>query len=193
MSQYHLWANTRLFVSHVSKLSDAEYFGAAGDSLFFRSVHGTLVHIAVADKLWLTRLTSGGQSGAEHLWADSATAADTEKFIPDRAEITAALLQGSKDLQAYVATLTDANAVESFAYRNTSNKEMSAVRSIILTHVFNHGTHHRGQISVSQASALICTLVLSSLDLTLLRRCVCCFRLHFVSSAIALRSLTCST
>jgi hypothetical protein len=36
-----------------------------------------------------------------------------------------------------------------FSYRNTRGDPMVAIRSLMLTHVFNHGTHHRGQISVT--------------------------------------------
>ena len=101
MARYHRWASARLLSDHVAGLSDAEYFGAAGQCLFFRSVHGTLAHMALADRLWLARLTTGGTTGAEHLWADHATPHDTERFMPHRQQVAQAIEQGSQVKQQH--------------------------------------------------------------------------------------------
>ena len=54
--------------------------------------------------------------------------------------------QGDRWL-TYVSSLSDADLRSAFSYKNTSGVPLHNVRGPILTHVFNHGTHHRGQIS----------------------------------------------
>lgn len=46
--------------------------------------------------------------------------------------------------------LSPSGACAPFTYRNTRGEELGGVRSLMLAHVVNHGTHHRGQISVGE-------------------------------------------
>src|SRR5690242_17352000 len=54
LAGYHAWAGARLLKS-LEPMSDADYYGDQG--LFFRSVHRTLNHLLLVDKLWHGRLT----------------------------------------------------------------------------------------------------------------------------------------
>jgi len=146
MLRYHRWA-TALLLRAVASLSEEEYRRDCG--LAFRSVHGTLVHLQAADALWLRRMTDGGQTGNEHLWADGVTGAQWEQHIPDRDEVAQTLTAGAEAFAELLAR-TPASELESlFHYKNTRGVEMSQQRSFILLHVANHGTHHRGQISAA--------------------------------------------
>lgn len=55
LAEYHLWANTKLYNEHIAHVSDADYRKDCG--LFFHSIHKTLNHILLADKLWYGRIT----------------------------------------------------------------------------------------------------------------------------------------
>src|SRR5258707_14957201 len=55
---YNAWCNERLYDA-AAKLSDADY--RADRSAFFKSVHGTLNHLMVGDRIWMRRFTGAGQ------------------------------------------------------------------------------------------------------------------------------------
>src|SRR5690348_12624736 len=59
LAQYNAWANRRIYEA-CAQLSDAER--KAARACFFGSIHRTLNHILVGDRLWLSRLT-GSDSG----------------------------------------------------------------------------------------------------------------------------------
>ncbi|MEA2821873.1 MAG: hypothetical protein QOJ86_3877 [Bradyrhizobium sp.] len=55
---YNRWANARLYEAALS-LSEADYRRDVG--AFFKSMHGTLNHLLLTDRLWLKRLTGEGE------------------------------------------------------------------------------------------------------------------------------------
>jgi uncharacterized damage-inducible protein DinB len=54
--------------------------------------------------------------------------------------------ENSKTLDAFFAKLTDKNLYEIVKYKDSSGKPHENILKDLLTHLFNHGTHHRGQI-----------------------------------------------
>src|SRR5450631_2224478 len=56
---YNAWANRRLFEA-VAQLSTEQYRADRG--AFFKSVHGTLNHLLVTDRIWLQRFTGAGDA-----------------------------------------------------------------------------------------------------------------------------------
>ncbi len=54
LARYNLWTNDRLY-GLVGKLEDAERKRDRG--AFFGSIHGTLNHLLLADRIWLGRVT----------------------------------------------------------------------------------------------------------------------------------------
>src|SRR5262245_34424996 len=54
LAQYNAWANGRIYAA-VAQLADAAR--KEPRPCFFGSIHGTLNHILVGDRLWLSRLT----------------------------------------------------------------------------------------------------------------------------------------
>ena len=59
---YNRWANERLYEA-ASKLSDADYRADRG--AFFKSMHGTLNHLLVGDRIWMRRFTGEGEVAEE--------------------------------------------------------------------------------------------------------------------------------
>src|SRR4051812_408488 len=55
---YNAWANARLY-EKAATLSDADY--RADHGAFFKSVHGTLNHLLVADRVWMQRFEGRGE------------------------------------------------------------------------------------------------------------------------------------
>jgi uncharacterized damage-inducible protein DinB len=60
-ANYNCWANARLYAA-AAQLPDAEY--RADHGAFFKSVHGTLNHLPVGDRIWMQRLTGKGDAPA---------------------------------------------------------------------------------------------------------------------------------
>jgi uncharacterized damage-inducible protein DinB len=136
LARYHLWATQRLFM-HVDALPDADYRRDAG--LFFRSVHGTLNHLLVADGVWYARFARG-ESPLVRLDAELET---------ERARLREALISSASNWPAFVRDCPDARWAGELHYRRGSGEPMALPFAATLTHVFNHGTHHRGQITAA--------------------------------------------
>lgn len=131
---YNAWANARLYTA-AADLDDASYRRDAG--AFFGSVHGTLNHLLVADRIWMARFT--GTTPAE-------TRLDA---IPhaDFAELRAAREAEDARIVDFVDSLDETAIQGSFRYRTIVNpREIEQPLAPALSHVFNHQTHHRGQV-----------------------------------------------
>jgi uncharacterized damage-inducible protein DinB len=137
LARYGAWATRRL-LDHVDRLHDAEYRGEAG--LFFHSVHGTLNHLLVAEHaLWFRRFAEG-VSPALRL---------DEELEHDRVALRERLLAASLQWAPLIAQWPDARFDGELAYRSTQGVDHRLPFSATLTHVFNHGTHHRGQVTAA--------------------------------------------
>jgi uncharacterized damage-inducible protein DinB len=132
LAAYNRWANARLYAAALD-LSDRAYRLEVG--VFFRSLHGTLNHLLLTDRLWLKRLTGEG----DH--PDRLNAI----LYEDRAELTRARIAEDNRLVGVIEKFDDAALSGLHSYRTTSGMPQSQVLSDILLHLFNHQTHHRGQ------------------------------------------------
>lgn len=138
LARYNLWATRELVQRHVAVLTDDEYRRDAG--LFFRSVHGTLNHLLVGEHLlWFPRFTGG---------VSPALALDTEAE-PDRLRLAQRLLDGAARWPGFIQALDDERLAGGLTYTSTQGVSRTLPFAPTLAHVFNHGTHHRGQITAA--------------------------------------------
>jgi len=155
MASYNAWANRRLFGAAAS-LPDAAYRQPVG--VFFGSLHGTLNHLLVADRIWMRRLTGQG---------DAPTRLDAILFEKLDALREAREIEDRR-IRDYVESLSSSDLDARFEYANTRGQAQRQPRWEALVHLFNHQTHHRGQ-----AHACLTRLGVSeppSLDLVVLQR-----------------------
>lgn len=138
IAHYELWATRRLLQA-IDGLSDAQYRQDTG--LFFKSVHGTLNHLLVGQLLlWQPRFATG---------SSPAIALDAEAE-PDRGRLRERLLDGAARWPTVIAALDEARLSEgTLDYRTSKGEPASVPMAACLQHVFNHGTHHRGQITAA--------------------------------------------
>ena len=135
LARYNLWATRRLFES-VDALGEADYRRDSG--LFFKSVHGTLNHLLVGEHLlWFERFAHG---------RSPRLALDTEAEA-DRAALRERLLAGAARWQPLIEALPDERFAGILHYDSSKGVPQALPFAVTLGHVFNHGTHHRGQIS----------------------------------------------
>ncbi|MGI9498875.1 MAG: DinB family protein [Geminicoccaceae bacterium] len=134
MARYNRWANGRLYQA-CAALDNAVYL--AEGRMFFGSIHGTLNHILVGDHLWLARILDEPAPG---LRLDDRPYADLpalEKARVDQDQVMIDLTDGYRD--------GDLDA--DISYRMvTRPDDVSTPLHLCWLHLFNHQTHHRGQI-----------------------------------------------
>ena len=102
--------------------------------VFFGSLHGTLNHLLLTDRVWLKRLTGTG----EHPTRLDAIIHD------DRRDLLRSRIAEDARLIDLVRTYSEADLGKVLAYRNMAGKPHSQPLQDILLHLFNHQTHHRG-------------------------------------------------
>lgn len=132
LAAYNHWANMRLYGAAL-ELPDDAYRLPTG--VFFGSLHGTLNHLLLTDRIWLKRLTGSG----EHPDRLSAVLFD------DRRQLLNARIAEDARLSDAIAGYTEADLAKPVSYQTTSGKPYSQPLQDILLHLFNHQTHHRGQ------------------------------------------------
>jgi uncharacterized damage-inducible protein DinB len=131
LATYNSWANARLYAAALG-LSEQAYLLHIG--VFFGSLHGTLNHLLLTDRLWLKRLTRQGEHPNR---LDGI-------LYENRAELTRARIAEDRRLITVVENYDDAALAGLHNYHTTSGMPQSQVLADILAHLFNHQTHHRG-------------------------------------------------
>jgi len=135
MALYNRWQNQSLFGA-AETLSDAQRRQQEG--AFWGSIHHTLAHILWGDQIWMSRFDNQpppkGRLDESMLqwedWGDLKSARDAmDAVLLDWAErVLEPWLQG-----------------EFSWYSGALGKTLSRPTWILVTHLFNHQTHHRGQ------------------------------------------------
>lgn len=129
---YNRWANARLYQAALA-LPDEVYRQPTG--VFFGTLHGTLNHLLVTDQIWLKRLTGEGDPPAR---LDAI-------LYDDRRDLAFARAAEDERLVRLVDGLAVPALAEPVSYRTTAGESQQQPVSDILSHLFNHQTHHRGQ------------------------------------------------
>nr|WP_294551462.1 DinB family protein [uncultured Rhodopila sp.] len=155
LAQYNRWANRRLY-DDAASLPDEDRKRPIG--LFFGGVHGTLNHLLVADQIWMRRITGEGPQ-PERL---------NQILHDDFAELRAAREQEDDRIAEIVTALDEAGYDRMLEYRNSSGKAFQQSLGSALTHIFNHQTHHRGQVHAGLT--ILGIQEPASLDLLVLQR-----------------------
>lgn len=135
MARYNRWMNEKLYTLSAG-LPDAER--KKDRRAFFRSIHGTLNHLLLGDRIWLGRFV-GRPFQVKSL---------AEELCSDFDELREERSRTDDEIDAFVAGLTSEKLAASFAYRTLVDpQERSTPLWILTTHFFNHQTHHRGQLT----------------------------------------------
>lgn len=146
LADYNIWMNDKVYAA-ASELSDAEFKKNCG--AFFGSIHGTLNHLLVADRIWLQRFAHHFSTPPPLEWVSQLphpTALDEMLFNDFQAmrEHRQILDASIKD---WVRSLSLSDLQQVLEY--SSMKGISAKKPFagVLLHFFNHQTHHRGQVT----------------------------------------------
>lgn len=134
-ARYNRWQNESVYAA-AAKLPDGTRKRSMG--AYFKSIHGTLNHLLVADWLWLSRMTG----------EPCAVISLDQELYADFDELKRARVAADDRIDRLVATLTPVRPAEFIAYRRLSGNRAEIVQplSLALMQFFNHQTHHRGQV-----------------------------------------------
>lgn len=133
-ADYNCWANARIYDA-CGLLSDEEF--RADKGAFFGSAQRTLNHILAADRIWLKRFTGTGDAPT------SLNATLYENF----ADLRAARAAEDQRIVDWLDGLTDADLSGIISYTPVTTPDKIALPlGPLLSHIFNHQTHHRGQV-----------------------------------------------
>lgn len=136
MAQYNAEMNKRMYLAAL-KLSDTERRSDQG--AFFKSIHSTLAHILWADQIWMARFGLGEAPSTPI--QESGT--DTGRFedLWDRRH------RFDQDIVTWSRNVSpDDIAGELEWWSGSVQKHIKKSKALCLMQVFNHQTHHRGQV-----------------------------------------------
>jgi len=130
---YNRLANETLYAA-CAGLSVAEYRRDLG--AFFASVHGTLNHLLLGNRIWMARFEGGSHPSI------NLDAALFEKFdaLRDAREYM------DRRIERFFSDLPPDFESRSVRYVNNSGFDSEDPLTVILPHFFNHQTHHRAQV-----------------------------------------------
>ncbi|MBX2856000.1 MAG: damage-inducible protein DinB [Rhodobacteraceae bacterium] len=136
MARYNHWQNDSL-IQAAEILSEEERCAARG--AFFGSIQGTFSHVLWGDRMWMSRFAGmpkpvGGIPGSAELFSD------WEAFKKERAATDMAIMAWAAggDAEWLAGDLT--------WFSGATGREITKPCALLVTHFFNHQTHHRGQI-----------------------------------------------
>ncbi len=142
LAGFNRWANEGLYEA-VATLPEAEY-RKTRPCAYFGSIHGTLNHLLVVDLLWFGRI-QGAAPQIEGL---------DQVLYEDFAELRAARGEEDDSIVELLEGFEDADLTRDCHFTLLAKPgEWVMKPRLILTTVFNHQTHHRGQVHAMLSEA----------------------------------------
>ena len=142
LARYNRNANERLYAT-CAQLNDAEYRKQRPGS--FGSIHGLLNHILLGDRRWMG-LFENGQRVTPPL---------NLILYDDFASLRSARAGEDARIESFFSDLDFAFWGRSFQYTNNQGKDYVETAHVACSHLFNHQTHHRGQVHVMLSHAQV--------------------------------------
>ena len=133
LARYSAWANTRLYDA-VAMLPEGEF--EKPRPAFFGSIKVTLNHVLNTSMVWAERIE--GRPPRDKIVLD--------EVLHDRFDALREAQEAfDTRLIALIGELTEARVDGDLSFQ-TSIGPMAMPMTMVLAHLFNHGTHHRGQV-----------------------------------------------
>lgn len=135
MAQYNRLMNHAIYAA-AGKLTNEQRLAEC--DVFWSSLQGTLCHLYWGDAMWMSRFAG--------LPRPDAGLQDSAQYIDDFSDLAAQRIKLDDVITAWADNLTDEWLEDTMSWFSAaSNRQVTATRSLLVTHMFNHQTHHRGQ------------------------------------------------
>lgn len=143
MARYNRWQNHCLYTA-AEGLMDAERRKDRG--AFFRSIHATLNHILWADAMWMSRVSNAPRP--------TVGISDSGAFCDDWEMLKQERIALDERMIAWADGLDEAWLSADLRWRSGAlNRDIVSPRWRVVAHIFNHQTHHRGQVHAMLTAA----------------------------------------
>jgi len=143
MARYNRSQNAGLYAA-ADGLSDEERRRDRG--AFFKSIHATLNHLLWADHIWLSRISDAPRPSTP-LSESASYRDDWDCLKQDR-------LPCDDRLLAWADAVTDDWLAGDLIWRSSLMQlDVATPKWLVVSHMFNHQTHHRGQIHAMLTAA----------------------------------------
>jgi uncharacterized damage-inducible protein DinB len=137
MARYNRWQNESIYGA-ADGLADEQRKEQRG--AFFGSIHGTLNHLLWADQIWMSRFAGTPKPNAPD--------------IPRSTGMFEAWGELKRERQGFDGVISAwADGIEPgwlegdlTWFSGAAGREVTKPRWLLVTHLFNHQTHHRGQV-----------------------------------------------
>lgn len=137
MASYNRWQNESLYGA-AGTLSDAQRKEPRG--AFFGSIHGTLNHLLWADQMWMSRFAGTPKPKAPGIPGSIAMYETWDDLKREREAF-------DQVISAWADTLEPTWLEGDLTWFSAAaGREVTKPRWLLVTHLFNHQTHHRGQV-----------------------------------------------
>lgn len=139
MARYNRWMNEKMYAA-ADCLPDA--VRKADRGAFFRSIHSTFNHLVLGDGMWLGRFTHG--TPIEKEYPKTPVGQD---LYGTWEELKAARCAMDEDIDIWAKTIRSDWLESDFTwYSGITKSTRTKPAWILVSHFFNHQTHHRAQI-----------------------------------------------
>lgn len=142
MARYNRWQNDNIYGT-ADQLSDAERNLDRGG--FFKSIHATLSHILWADQLWMSRLSD---------WSPPTGPSRDVPLYGDWSYLKARRAEADANFISWADAVPQSDIDGDLEwYSGAMQQTLTRPRAVCMIQVFNHQTHHRGQVHAMLTAA----------------------------------------
>lgn len=143
MAAYNAEMNRRLYAA-AARLDDAAR--RHGRGAFWGSIHATMAHLLWADRQWMSRF-DGWEKNPVRLGTSADDPRPFDQLAADRTKMDAGIQEWTTRVDpAWLAgDLT--------WFSGAADRELTRPLRVLVTHFFNHQTHHRGQVHAMLTAA----------------------------------------
>jgi len=143
MARYNAWQNRNLYEA-ADTLDEAARQKDRG--AFFGSIHGTLSHLLWGDTIWMSRF-DGWENPSSDIFKSPDFSGEWEPLVAKRREADDQIMSWSGRVTA------DDISGDLCWFSDAAKREVCKPRALLIAHIFNHQTHHRGQVHAMLTAA----------------------------------------
>ncbi len=146
MARYNAWQNQWMFAV-ADDLPESEREADRG--AFWGGIRSTLSHLMWGDTIWISRFDGG--AGPDTAIKASSEAYDWPAIMAGRPKLDARI-------EAWASAVTQGDLDGDLEwYSGASGRDMSKPYALCVIQLFNHQTHHRGQVHAMLTAAGVAT------------------------------------
>ena len=132
LASYNIWANQKIFETILALPAEKQ---TAEVHSSFKSLHLTILHMWDAESVWWQRMK-----------LHERFVVPSENFNGTTEDVINGLMSQCRLWSGWVENASDHILDHVFQYKNNRKELVKMPLYQMLTHVFNHGTYHRGQL-----------------------------------------------